>query len=44
MIYAVGVGPFSIGPAKYHTRLAFERCQVATVRDNESLEYPIQTD
>ncbi len=43
MIYAVGVGPFQSDLAKYHTRLAFERCQVATVRDNESLEYLIQT-
>ena len=43
MIYAVGVGPFQSDIAKHHTRLAFERCQVATVRDNESLEYLIQT-
>jgi len=39
MIYAVGVGPFQTDLARQHTRLAFERCQVATVRDEESLEY-----
>lgn len=39
MIYAVGVGPFKTELARQHTRLAFERCQVATVRDEESLEF-----
>jgi polysaccharide pyruvyl transferase CsaB len=43
MIYAVGVGPFRSDLARYHTRLAFERCQVATVRDEESLEFLKQT-
>ncbi len=33
MIYAVGVGPLQTDLARHHTRLAFERCQVATVRD-----------
>jgi len=39
MIYAVGVGPFHSELAREHTRMAFERCQVATIRDNESLEF-----
>jgi polysaccharide pyruvyl transferase CsaB len=43
MIYAVGVGPFQTDLARHHTRLAFERCQVATIRDNESLEFLKQT-
>ena len=43
MIYAVGVGPFQSELARQHTRLAFERCQVATLRDNESLEVLKQT-
>ncbi len=43
MIYAVGVGPFKSDVARDHTRLAFERCQVATVRDQESLEFLKQT-
>lgn len=38
MIYAVGVGPLQTDLARQHTRLAFERCQIATVRDTESLE------
>ncbi len=43
MIYAVGVGPFESELARQHTRLAFERCQVATLRDVESLEFLKQT-
>ena len=43
MIYAVGVGPFQSALACEHTRLAFERCQIATVRDVESLECLKQT-
>jgi polysaccharide pyruvyl transferase CsaB len=43
MIYAVGVGPFQTDLARHHTRLAFERCQIATVRDGESLEFLKQT-
>ena len=43
MIYAVGVGPFRSETAKEHTRIAFERCQVATVRDQESLRYLKET-
>jgi len=43
MIYAVGVGPFHSESAREHTRLAFERCQIATVRDGESLEFLRQT-
>ncbi len=39
MIYGVGVGPFKSDVAREHTRLAFERCQVATLRDEESLEF-----
>lgn len=43
MICAVGVGPFQTDLARHHTRLAFERCQIATVRDSESLEFLKQT-
>lgn len=43
MIYAVGVGPFQTDLARQHTRLAFERCQIATLRDSESLEFLEQT-
>jgi len=43
MIYAVGVGPFQTDLARHHTRLAFERCQIATIRDNESLEFLKET-
>ncbi|MBI5966100.1 MAG: polysaccharide pyruvyl transferase family protein [Chloroflexi bacterium] len=43
MIYAVGVGPFQTDLARQHVRLAFERCQIATVRDDESLETLKQT-
>jgi len=43
MIYSVGVGPFQSELAKYHTRLAFEKCQIATVRDEESLRYLLET-
>jgi len=43
MIYAVGVGPFHTDLAREHTRLAFERSQIATLRDNESLEFLRQT-
>lgn len=42
-IVAVGVGPFKSEPGRAHTRLAFERCQFATVRDTESMEYLLQT-
>lgn len=37
MIYAVGIGPLQSKLGREHTRLAFERCQVASVRDAESL-------
>ena len=37
MIYAVGVGPLKSDLAIEHTRIAFQRSQVATVRDVESL-------
>jgi polysaccharide pyruvyl transferase CsaB len=43
MIYAVGVGPFNSETAQEHTRMAFERCQAATVRDEESLRYLKET-
>jgi polysaccharide pyruvyl transferase CsaB len=43
MIYAVGVGPLNSDLAREHTRLAFERCQVATLRDPESLAELRQT-
>ncbi len=43
MIYAVGVGPLQSDLAREHTRLAFERCQAATLRDHESLEILRQT-
>lgn len=39
IIAAVGVGPLKTDDARSHTRLAFERCVSATVRDNESLEF-----
>ncbi|MBI5839211.1 MAG: polysaccharide pyruvyl transferase family protein [Chloroflexi bacterium] len=38
MIYAMGLGPLQSTMALEHTRLAFERCQAASLRDNESLE------
>ncbi|MFO3797175.1 MAG: polysaccharide pyruvyl transferase CsaB, partial [Anaerolineales bacterium] len=37
MIYAQGVGPLKSESAQEHVRLAFERCQVITLRDEESL-------
>lgn len=43
MLYAVGVGPLQSEVGREHTRLAFERCQAATVRDVESLEVLRQT-
>jgi len=43
MIYAIGVGPLKTSLARQHTRLAFERSQVATLRDKESLELLAQT-
>jgi polysaccharide pyruvyl transferase CsaB len=43
VILAVGVGPLKSELGRAHTRLAFERCQFATVRDTESLEYLFQT-
>jgi len=38
MIYAVGVGPLLTDSGKRLTKMAFERCQVASVRDPYSLE------
>lgn len=38
MIYAVGIGPLKTDLARHHTRLAFECCQVATVRDEASMD------
>jgi len=38
MIYAVGVGPLQSDVALQHTRMAFECCQVATLRDQASFE------
>lgn len=43
VITAVGVGPFKTDLARQHTRLAFERCLSATVRDKESLDFLIET-
>lgn len=43
MICGVGVGPLNSQTAQEHTRLAFERCQVATLRDEESLKVLAQT-
>jgi polysaccharide pyruvyl transferase CsaB len=43
MIYAVGLGPLQSDLARQHTRLAFERCQVATLRDEKSLALLQQT-
>jgi polysaccharide pyruvyl transferase CsaB len=43
MIYAVGLGPLQSDLALQHTRLAFERCQVATLRDEKSLALLQQT-
>ncbi len=37
MIYAVGLGPLTSDTALQHTRMAFENCQLATVRDADSL-------
>jgi len=37
MLYAVGVGPLHSEVGRQHTRMAFEQCQCATVRDAESL-------
>ncbi|HKV06880.1 MAG TPA: polysaccharide pyruvyl transferase family protein, partial [Thermoanaerobaculia bacterium] len=38
MIYGVGVGPLTTDEGRRLTRIAFELCQAATVRDRESLE------
>jgi polysaccharide pyruvyl transferase CsaB len=38
MIYGVGIGPFKSELARQHTCLAFERSQVATLRDVQSFE------
>ncbi len=38
-IMAVGVGPFKSDWGCEHTRLAFERSQIATIRDTESMDY-----
>lgn len=43
MICGVGIGPLKSQTAQEHTRLAFERCQVATLRDEESLKVLAQT-
>lgn len=37
MIYAQGIGPLKSELAREHVRLAFERCQVITLRDKNSL-------
>jgi polysaccharide pyruvyl transferase CsaB len=37
MLYAVGLGPLSNEIALQHTRLAFENCQLATLRDDQSM-------
>ena len=38
MIYGVGVGPLNDQIAREHTRLAFQRCDIATVRDKKSYD------
>ena len=38
MIYAVGVGPLLTDSGKRLTKMAFERCQVASVRDPYSMD------
>lgn len=43
VILAVGVGPFKSELGREHTRLAFERSQFATVRDNESMDFLRET-
>ena len=38
MIYGVGVGPLNNQLAREHTRLTFQRCKIATVRDKISYD------
>ncbi len=38
MLYGVGVGPLHSEEAREQTRLTFERCQIATLRDHHSLQ------